>query len=134
MTDVNSFPDGTTIYLTRDIGGAIERWNGYKFDKMIYVVANQQDMHVAQFFKILDLMGYEWANRLEHINFGMVTGMSTRKGTAVFLDQIIKDSQEVMMDQMQKNEEKYRQIENPEYVAREIGITAIKVQDMQAKR
>lgn len=134
LTDTNSLPDGTTIYLTRDIGGAIERWQGYKFDKMIYVVANQQDMHVAQFFKILDLMGYEWANRLEHINFGMVTGMSTRKGTAVFLDQIIKDSQEVMLEQMQKNEEKYRQIENPEYVAREIGITAIKVQDMQAKR
>ncbi|CAG7849781.1 Probable arginine--tRNA ligase, cytoplasmic; AltName: Full=Arginyl-tRNA synthetase; Short=ArgRS [Serendipita indica DSM 11827] len=126
--------DGTTMYLTRDIIGAIERWEKYHFDKMIYVVASQQDLHLAQFFKILSLMGFEWAPRLEHINYGLVTGMSTRKGTAVFLNQIIKESADVMMEQMMKNEEKFKQIEDPEYVAREVGITAIKVQDMQAKR
>lgn len=122
------------MYLTRDIAGAIERWEKHRFDKMIYVISTQQDLHVAQFFKILNLMGFDWANRLEHINYGLVTGMSTRKGTAVFLNQIIKESADVMLEQMKKNEEKFVQIEDPEYVAREVGITAIKVQDMQAKR
>lgn len=122
------------MYLTRDIVGAMERWEKYKFDKMIYVVASQQDLHMAQFFKILTLMNYDWASRLEHINFGMVTGMSTRKGTAVFLNQIIKESADIMMEQMKRNEEKFAQIEDPELVSREIGLTAIKIQDMQAKR
>jgi arginyl-tRNA synthetase len=122
------------MYLTRDIAGAIERWEKHHFDKMIYVVSSQQDLHLAQFFKILSLMGFDWASRMEHINYGLVTGMSTRKGTVVFLNQIIKESADVMMEQMQKNQEKFAQIEDPEYVAREIGITAIKVQDMTAKR
>ena len=101
---------------------------------MIYVVASQQDLHLSQFFKVLQLMGYEWADRLEHVNFGMVLGMSTRKGTAVFLDQIIREAASVMHEQMQKNEEKYNSIENPQEVAQEVGISGIKIQDMTAKR
>ncbi|PIL23042.1 hypothetical protein GSI_14349 [Ganoderma sinense ZZ0214-1] len=126
--------DGTSIYLTRDIGGAIERYDKYKFDKMIYVVAAQQDLHLAQFFKVLQLMGYEWADTLEHVNYGLVLGMSTRKGTVVFLDQIIREAASVMHEQMRKNEDKYSAIEDPENVATEIGITGIKIQDMAAKR
>jgi len=122
------------MYLTRDIVGAMERWEKYHFDKMIYVVASQQDLHMAQFFKILQLTKHDWASRLEHINFGLVTGMSTRKGTAVFLNQIIRESADIMLEQMMRNQEKFAQIENPDLVAREIGLTAIKVQDMQAKR
>src|SRR5690606_28141370 len=76
--------DGTTLYLTRDIGAAMERFEKYKFDKMIYVVASQQDLHLAQLFTILKEMGMEWADRCMHINFGMVLGMSTRNGTVVF--------------------------------------------------
>lgn len=60
--------------------------------------------------------------------------MSTRKGTAVFLADIIKEAANVMHDQMQKNEDKYAQIEDPTGTSREIGITGVKVQDMQAKR
>jgi arginyl-tRNA synthetase len=127
-------PDGTSIYLTRDIGGAIERYEKYKFDKMIYVISSQQDLHVAQLFKILKLMELPWADRLEHINYGLVQGMSTRKGTAVFLDQIIEEASNVMHDQMQKNERKYAAIGDPELVSREVGISGIKVQDMIAKR
>ncbi|KAI0659950.1 arginyl-tRNA synthetase [Cubamyces menziesii] len=126
--------DGTSIYLTRDIGGAVERYNKYKFDKMIYVISAQQDMHVAQFFKVLELMGFDWAKNLEHVNYGLVQGMSTRKGTVVFLDQIIREAASVMHEQMRKNEDKYNAIEDPEYVAQEIGITGIKIQDMAAKR
>jgi arginyl-tRNA synthetase len=126
--------DGTSIYLTRDIGGAIERYEKYQFDKMIYVIAVQQDLHVAQFFKILKLMEFPWADRLEHVNYGMVQGMSTRKGTAVFLDEIIREASNVMHEQMRKNEAKYAAIEDPELVSREVGITGIKIQDMAAKR
>lgn len=126
--------DGTSIYLTRDIGGAIERWEKYQFDKMIYVISSQQDLHTSQFFKILKLMDFPWADRLLHVNYGLVLGMSTRKGTAVFLDQIIKEAASVMHDQMKKNEEKYNAVENPEEVAQEIGITGVKIQDMAAKR
>lgn len=126
--------DGTSIYLTRDIGGAIERYEKYKFDKMIYVVSSQQDLHLAQFFKILELMQFPWASNLQHVNYGLVQGMSTRKGTVVFLDQIIKEAAQVMHEQMQKNEEKYNAVVDPENVSTEIGITGVKIQDMAAKR
>ncbi len=126
--------DGTTLYITRDIGEAVQRYEKYKFDKMIYVVAAQQDLHFGQFFKILELLGYEWAKNLQHVNFGMVQGMSTRKGTVVFLDNILEETKEAMHDVMKKNEGKYAQIENPDEVADLVGISAVMIQDMQAKR
>ncbi|GAA5944220.1 hypothetical protein JCM1841_003037 [Sporobolomyces salmonicolor] len=126
--------DGTSVYITRDIGGAVERYERYKFDKMIYVVASQQDLHLAQFFKVLDLMGYEWSKTLQHVNFGMVQGMSTRKGTAVFLEDILNESKRVMHEQMQKNEAKYNAVDDPEYTSDALGITAVKIQDMSGKR
>ncbi|EAU86095.1 arginyl-tRNA synthetase [Coprinopsis cinerea okayama7 len=126
--------DGTSIYLTRDIGGAIERYEKYKFDKMIYVVSSQQDLHLAQFFKVLELMEFPWAKDLLHINYGLVQGMSTRKGTVVFLNQIINEAASVMHEQMKANEEKYSAVEDPETTSREIGITGVKIQDMAAKR
>ncbi|KAH7099424.1 arginyl-tRNA synthetase [Auriculariales sp. MPI-PUGE-AT-0066] len=126
--------DGTSLYLTRDIGGAIERWDKYKFDKMIYVISSQQDLHVAQFFKVLQLMGFDWADRLENVNYGLVLGMSTRRGTVVFLEDIVREAATVMHEQMQKNEAKYAAIEDPETTSREIGISAVKIQDMSAKR
>ena len=101
---------------------------------MIYVIASAQDLHTAQFFKVLELLEFPWANRLEHVNFGLVHGMSTRKGTVVFLDQIIKEAQSVMHEQMRKNEAKYAAVEDPETVAQETAITGIKIQDMGAKR
>ena len=126
--------DGTSLYLTRDVGGAIARYEQYKFDKMIYVIAMQQDLHTAQFFEILKQLGFEWANRLEHVNFGMVQGMSTRKGTVVFLDNILNDTKDKMHEVMQKNEAKYNQIDEPEKVADLVGVSAVMIQDMQAKR
>jgi len=126
--------DGTTLYLTRDVGEAIQRYEKYKFDKMIYVIASQQDLHVAQFFEILKQMGFEWASKLQHINFGMVQGMSTRKGTVVFLDNILEETKDKMHEVMKKNEEKYKHIKNPEEVADLVGISAVMIQDMQAKR
>ncbi|PKY01720.1 arginyl-tRNA synthetase [Aspergillus campestris IBT 28561] len=127
--------DGTPLYLTRDIGAITERDEAYHFDKMIYVVAAQQDLHLAQLFKITELMGHkELANRCQHINFGMVRGMSTRKGTVKFLDDVLRDVADKMHEVMQKNEEKYKQIEDPKATADILGITSVMVQDMSGKR
>jgi len=126
--------DGTSLYLTRDIGAAMERYEKYKFDKMIYVVATQQDLHLQQLFKILDLLGFDWAKKCLHVNFGMVLGMSTRKGTVVFLDDILQEAKERMHDVMRKNEDKYSQVEDPEYIADTVGRTGVMIQDMSGKR
>ena len=127
--------DGTSLYLTRDIGEIITRYDKYGFDKMIYVVASQQDLHLAQLFKIVDAMGRkDVSERCVHINFGMVLGMSTRKGTAKFLDDILRDVGEKMHDVMRANDDKYRQVENPEMTADILGISAVMIQDMTGKR
>ncbi|KAK2804337.1 hypothetical protein FQN50_006628 [Emmonsiellopsis sp. PD_5] len=127
--------DGTPLYLTRDIAAIVERDDEYHFDKMIYVVAAQQDLHLAQLFKVTELVGRkDLASRCQHINFGMVRGMSTRKGTVKFLNDILKDVGEKMHEVMKKNATKYEQVENPEKVADILGITSVMVQDMSGKR
>jgi arginyl-tRNA synthetase len=128
--------DGTTIYLTRDLGGAYDKYQKYKFDKHIYVVQSAQTLHFNQLFKTLELMEEEFAKpgMLEHINFGMVKGMSTRRGTVKFLDDIIDEATDVMHEQMRSNEAKYAQVEEPERTSAVIGASAVKIQDMSAKR
>ena len=127
--------DGSSLYLTRDIGEAVKRYEKYHFDKMLYVVSSQQDMHLAQLFKILELMGNnEVAERCQHVNFGMVLGMSTRRGTVKFLDDILRDVGEHMHEVMKRNEKKYQQVDDPEQTADTLGISAVMVQDMKGKR
>lgn len=127
--------DGSSLYLTRDIGEAVKRQELYRFDKMIYVIATQQNVHVAQLFKILELMGRkDLADKCQHVNFGMVHGMSTRKGTVKFLDDILRDVGEKMHEVMRANAAKYEQVANPEQTADTLGITAVMVQDMTGKR
>ncbi|TGZ84166.1 arginyl-tRNA synthetase [Ascodesmis nigricans] len=126
--------DGTSLYLTRDIGAAMERYEKYKFDKMIYVVASQQDLHLNQLFKILELLGLDWYKKCQHINFGMVQGMSTRKGTVVFLDDILAGARDSMHEIMKKNADKYGQVEDPDFVADTVGRTGVMIQDMAGKR
>ncbi|ODQ49244.1 hypothetical protein PICMEDRAFT_14712 [Pichia membranifaciens NRRL Y-2026] len=126
--------DGTSLYITRDLGAAIERHEKYNFDKMIYVIASQQDLHTKQFFTALDMMGNKWSKDLVHVNFGMVLGMSTRKGTVVFLDDILEAVKAKMLEIMKQNSEKFAQVDDPEKVADLVGISAVMIQDMQAKR
>ncbi|RMD41217.1 hypothetical protein DV735_g3901, partial [Chaetothyriales sp. CBS 134920] len=126
--------DGTPLYLTRDLAAILERYDKYHFDKMIYVVADQQNEHIAQLFKTTEISGHkEVADRCEHISFGMVKGMSTRKGTVKFLDDVIASVREVMWEVMRKNEKKYEQLEDPEAVADKLAITSIMVQDLTGK-
>jgi arginyl-tRNA synthetase len=126
--------DGTTIYLTRDLGGAYDKWQKYKFDKHIYVVQAAQSLHFRQLYKTLELMDEEYAGRFEHVSFGLVTGMSTRKGTVKFLDDILDEATEVMHEAMRSNEAKYAQVEDPAKTSEVIGSTAVKIQDMAGKR
>ncbi|KAJ2055277.1 arginyl-tRNA synthetase, partial [Coemansia sp. S155-1] len=81
--------DGTTLYITRDIGAAIERFEAYDFDKIVYVISSQQDVHMKQFLKTISLIGLPYADRFQHVNYGMVNGMSTRNGTVIFLDDML---------------------------------------------
>lgn len=126
--------DGTSTYMTRDIAAANERFNEYHFDRSIYVIAVQQDLHLQQLFKICQLMERPWTSKMVHVNFGMVEGMSTRKGNVVFLEDIIDGAKETMHDVMRKNESKYAQIQDPEGTADTLAISAIFIQDMSAKR
>ena len=127
--------DGTSLYLTRDICEAKTRYDKYQFDKMIYVVSMQQDLHLAQLFKILELMGWnEVSDRCEHVNYGLVLGMSTRRGTVKFLDDILQDVGDKMHEVMMTNAAKYEQVEEPAKTADTLGISAVMVQDMSGRR
>ncbi len=126
--------DGATLYLTRDIAAANERFEKYKLDKAIYVIASQQDLHMQQLFKIMELLGRPWAKNMLHINFGMVLGMSTRRGKVEFLEDVLNDAKNTMHDVMKENPAKYAEIEDPEGTSDNLAISAIVVQDMAAKR
>jgi arginyl-tRNA synthetase len=102
---------------------------------MIYVVASAQDLHLKQLFKIIELLGHkDIAAKCQHINFGLVLGMSTRRGTVKFLDDILRDVADKMHDTMRKNESKYSQVADPEGTADTLGISSVMVQDMTGKR
>jgi arginyl-tRNA synthetase len=102
---------------------------------MIYVVAAAQDLHFKQVFKILELMGFDWVSKCVHVNFGMVLGMKTREGDVVFLEDILNEAQQIMLQKMQQDVKgKLKEITNPEAVADRIGVSAVVVQDLGAKR
>jgi arginyl-tRNA synthetase len=126
--------DGTALYLTRDVSELLGRSEKYKFDKMLYVIASQQDLHVKQLFKIVELMGHgDIAKKCQHISFGLVLGMSTRRGTVKFLNDILRDVADHMHETMKKNEDKYSQVADPVATADILGISSVMVQDMTGK-
>ncbi len=119
--------DGATLYATRDIAAALYRMDTYNFDKCLYVVAYQQDLHFRQVFKVLELMGYEWAkDRMEHVAFGMISfegeALSTRKGNIVHLDDLLEQAQQKALGII---EEKSPALENKADVARQVGVGAV---------
>ncbi|MEI6048125.1 MAG: arginine--tRNA ligase [Bacteroidota bacterium] len=90
--------DGTAVYMTQDLGTAVDRYTEYKFDKNIYVVGNEQNYHFQVLKAILKRMGYNWADGLIHFSYGMVElpegRMKSREGTIVDADDLIKEMQE----------------------------------------
>lgn len=127
--------DGATVYATRDLAAALYRQNTYHFDRCLYVVAYQQSLHFQQVFRVLELMGYDWAKNLHHVAFGMVSyegqTLSTRKGHVVYLEELLTRSIEKARDII---EEKSPQLENKDEVAKQIGIGAIVFFDLYNNR
>lgn len=126
--------DNTSLYITRDICASIDRHEKYNFDKMIYVIASQQDLYMQQFFEILRLLKLDWVDKLEHVNFGMVKGMSTRKGNVVFLDTIIDETTKQMLGVMQSKKQLLVPEADLNDTAEQLGLAAIFIQDMKSKR
>ena len=118
--------DGSSLYATRDMAAATYRKNTYNFDKCLYVVAYQQNLHFKQFFKVLELMGKEWAKDLVHVAYGMVSleegVMSTRKGNVVFLEDVINKCIEKAYTIL---DEKNPDLENKQDVAQKVGVGAV---------
>ncbi len=85
--------DGSTLYPTRDIAAAVYRARTYNFDKCIYVTAAAQSLHFAQWFRVVDMMGYPWADRLVHVPYGMVSiggeKLATRTGNVILLKDLL---------------------------------------------
>eukprot|EP00917_Polyrhabdina_sp_WS-2016_P010305 GHVP01022720.1.p1 GENE.GHVP01022720.1~~GHVP01022720.1.p1 ORF type:complete len:584 (-),score=110.92 GHVP01022720.1:812-2563(-) len=126
--------DGASIYFTRDIAASHDRILNMKADKLVYVVACQQEQYFEQLFTVLKKMDMKHANDCVHIGFGMIKGMKTRKGTVVFLEDVLNEAKEKILDEMKKNDIKYAQIEDPIKVSNILAVSAITVQDMLAKR
>lgn len=96
--------DGSTLYLTRDIAAIVDRQEKYQFDRMYYVVGCEQHQHFAALFALAKRLGIRNADRLHHIKFGRLQKMSTRKGNAVFLEDILNDARDIHHEKQLKSE------------------------------
>ncbi len=123
--------DGASIYATRDLAAALYRKNTYNFDKCLYVVAYQQNLHFQQIFKVLELMGKDWAKDMVHVAYGMVSlldengnqvAMSTRHGTVVLLEDVLQKCHEKCLAVI---ESKNPDLEDKENIAKQVGTGAV---------
>lgn len=127
--------DGATLYMTRDLAAAVYRKDTYDFAKSLYVVGGEQREHFVQMKAVLSLMGFEWADDVEHISFGLITfngkKMSTRKGDVVLLKDVLNDAHDLALKQIQ---EKNPTLENKEEVAEQVGAGAVVFHDLMNDR
>lgn len=127
--------DGATLYITRDLAAAFYRHNTYHFDKCLYVVAYQQNLHFKQLFKIIELMGHGWYKGMEHVSFGMVSyegrALSTREGYVVYLEDLLNKAVEKAREII---EEKSPNLPNKDEVARQVGVGAVVYFDLHNDR
>lgn len=118
--------DGSSIYPSRDIAAAIYRKNTYDFDKCIYVTSAGQSLHFAQWFKVVELMGYDWSKSLVHVPYGTVSingsKLATRTGNVILLRDLFAESIEKVGKII---EEKNSGLENKDEVAEAVGVGAI---------
>nr|WP_026399432.1 arginine--tRNA ligase [Acholeplasma equifetale] len=125
--------DGATLYATRDLAALLYRKDTYNFDKILYVVGNEQKLHFESLKKVSDLMGYNFD--LVHVNFGLVLQdgkkMSTRTGKYTKLMDVIN---EAISNAKKAIEEKNPNLENKEEVAKTVGVGAIIFNDLKNER
>jgi arginyl-tRNA synthetase len=127
--------DGGTLYPTRDIAAAIYRKEKFDFDKCIYVTALDQKLHFEQWFKVVELMGYDWAKNLVHVPFGLVSldsgKLSTRSGHVVLMEDLLD---EAVAKTKQIINEKNFELENKDEIANIVGIGAVVFNDLYNSR
>lgn len=118
--------DGTTLYPTRDIAAAVYRKRTYDFDKCIYVTSAGQSLHFAQWIKVVELMGYDWYDKLVHVPYGTVSidgsKLATRTGNVVLLRDLFAKAIEKVQTVI---EEKNPSLENRDEVAEAVGVGAV---------
>ncbi|NXY42609.1 SYRM protein, partial [Ceuthmochares aereus] len=142
--DLSSFStvmrsDGTSLYITRqflviffrDLAAAIDRMNKHSWDTMIYVTDKSQSNHFQHLFQILKLMGYDWAERCQHVSFGLVQGMKTRRGEVIFLEDVLNEVRSRMLQNM-ASAKTTKEIEDPMETAEKVGLAALIIQDFRA--
>ncbi|XP_007528771.1 probable arginine--tRNA ligase, mitochondrial isoform X1 [Erinaceus europaeus] len=122
--------DGTSLYTTRDLAAAIDRMDKYSFDEMIYVTDKGQRKHFQQVFQILQMMGYDWASRCQHVPYGVVQGMKTRRGDVTFLEDVLDEIRLRMLQNM-ASVKTTKELENPHEIAERVGLAALIIQDFK---
>ncbi|NXX24134.1 SYRM protein, partial [Nicator chloris] len=130
--------DGTSLYVTRqflifsfrDLAAAIDRMNKHSWDTMIYVTDKSQSNHFQHLFQILKLMGYDWAERCQHVSFGQVQGMKTRRGEVIFLEDVLNEVRSRMLQNMASTKTT-KEIQDPMETAEKLGLAALIIQDFR---
>ncbi|QFF97757.1 arginine--tRNA ligase [Psychrobacillus glaciei] len=127
--------DGATLYATRDITAAIHRKNDYQFEQSLYVVGNEQSLHFAQLKSVLNKMGYEWSQSIQHIPFGLILKdgkkLSTRKGKVILLEEVLNEAIQLAERTI---EEKNPSLVNKKEVAKQVGVGAVIFSDLKQHR
>lgn len=120
--------DGTSLYLTKDLALAGDKFDQYHVDRSIYVVDNRQSLHFQQAFAILRLMGFTQAEKCYHLAYGFVSlpegAMSARRGRVALFKEVYDEAIQRVLETM-KTREKTREIENREQIATQIGLGAL---------
>lgn len=127
--------DGGSLYITRDLAAVFYRKKEYKFDKILYVVGNEQKLHFNQLKRLIQKMGYDFYNQVEHINFGLYLTngkkASTRKGNVTKLYDILQTAISLAYDLINA---KNPNLKNKEEIAKNVGIAAIVFGDLKNYR
>jgi arginyl-tRNA synthetase len=127
--------DGSTLYATRDLAAAEDRYARFGFERSLYIVATDQALHFRQVFAVLQKMGKPWAGKLMHVNFGRVHGMKTRTGNLVLLSDVLDEARDRALEKVKQSEQEGR-LANVDLLALadQIGVGAIVFGDLKNRR
>lgn len=127
--------DGTTLYATRDLAALFHRWEQFEFARALYVVGGDQALHFRQLRGVLERMELPWADRIEHVAFGLLRlpegKMSTRKGRVVFLEDVLDTARDAARRIIA---EKNPELARADRVAEEVGVGAVVFNDLKRER
>ncbi|MDW7740480.1 MAG: arginine--tRNA ligase [Bacillota bacterium] len=127
--------DGATLYITRDIAAAIYRKRRFDFARSLYVVGAEQTLHFQQLFKVLELLGFDWAKDCVHVPFGLIRfkegRMSTRAGKIILLEEVLQRSIDMAREII---EEKNPELPDKESAAKAVGLGAVRFGDLSNDR